>query len=95
MEKSALVYIVLTAVTLAFGCFVSNSAYTAGYLSGRRLPGACVGYDRQQARNLVAEIAIFGLLFGVSACRIAVGGDYWVYWLNFQLIDQGLSLIHI
>lgn len=38
MEKSALVYIVLTAVTLVFGCFVSNSAYTAGYLSGRRLP---------------------------------------------------------
>lgn len=89
MEKSALVYVVLTAVTLVFGCFVSNSAYTAGYLSGRRLPGACVGYDRQQARNLVAEIAIFGLLSGVSACRIAVGGDYWVYWLNFQLIDQG------
>lgn len=89
MEKSALVYVVLTAVTFVFGCFVSNSAYTAGYLSGRRLPGACVGYDRQQARNLVAEIAIFGLLSGVSACRIAVGGDYWVYWLNFQLIDQG------
>lgn len=37
----------------------------------------------------MAEIAIFGLFSGVSACRIAVGGDYWVYWLNFQLIDQG------
>ena len=89
MEKSALVYIVLTAVTIVFGYCVSNSAYTAGYLSGRRLPGTSVGYDRQQARNLVAEITIFGLLAGVSACRIAVGGDYWVYWLNFQLIDQG------
>ena len=66
-----------------------NSDYTAGYLSGRRMSGAPVGYDRQQARNLVAETAVFCLLAGVSACRIAVGGDYWVYWLKFQLIDQG------
>ena len=27
----------------------------------------------------------FRVLAGVSACRIAVGGDYWVYWLKFQL----------
>lgn len=47
------------------------------------------GPDRQQACNAVAEFAIFCLLAGVSACRIAVGGDYWVYWLKFQLIDQG------
>ena len=89
MEKSALVYIVLTLVTVGFGFCVRNSAYTAGYLSGRRMSGAPVGYDRQQARNLVAETAVFCLLAGVSACRIAVGGDYWVYWLKFQLIDQG------
>ena len=37
----------------------------------------------------MAETAVFCLLAGVSACRIAVGGDYWVYWLKFQLIDQG------
>ena len=89
MGKSALVYIVLTLVTVGFGFCVRNSAYTAGYLSGRRMSGAPVGYDRQQARNLVAETAVFCLLAGVSACRIAVGGDYWVYWLKFQLIDQG------
>lgn len=92
MEKSALVYIILTMITVGFGFCVHNSAYTAGYLSGRRRRGALVtgaGYNREQARNLVAETAIFGLLAGVSACRIAVGGDYWVYWLNFQLIDQG------
>ena len=26
---------------------------------------------------------------GVSACRIAVGNDYWVYRDNFKLIAQG------
>ena len=97
MEKSALVYIILTAVTVAFGFLVQNRDYTAEYLSGRRflrgntsgsLP-MMTGPDRQQARNAVAEFAIFCLLAGVSACRIAVGGDYWVYWLKFQLIDQG------
>lgn len=89
MEKSALVYVILTAVTVGFGLCVQNRDYAYGSLQGARLPWKPYGYDRQQARNLVAEIAIFALLSGVSACRIAVGGDYWVYWLNFQLIDQG------
>lgn len=95
MEKSALVYIVLTVITIVFGFLVQNRTYTTGYLNrGLAMdgPGSSTGfrgYDRQQARNLVAEFAIFCLLAGVSACRIAVGGDYWVYWLKFQLIDQG------
>lgn len=96
MEKSALVYIILTAVTVAFGFLVENRDYTIEYLSGRRSFRGntsgdlmAAGPDRQQACNAVAEFAIFCLLAGVSACRIAVGGDYWVYWLKFQLIDQG------
>jgi hypothetical protein len=36
----------------------------------------------------VAEGFIYALLAGVSACRVAIGRDYWVYWLNFQLIAQ-------
>ena len=36
MEKSALVYIILTAVTVAFGFLVKNRDYTTEYLSGRR-----------------------------------------------------------
>ena len=36
MEKSALVYIILTAVTVAFGFLVKNRDYTTDYLSGRR-----------------------------------------------------------
>ena len=96
MEKSALVYIILTAVAVAFGFLVKNRDYTTDYLSGRRSFRGntsgdlmAAGPDRQQACNAVAEFAIFCLLAGVSACRIAVGGDYWVYWLKFQLIDQG------
>ena len=41
MEKSALVYVVLTAVTFVFGCFVSNSPYTAG-ISVRQTPARCL-----------------------------------------------------
>lgn len=85
MEKSALVYIILTAVTVAFGFLVKNRDYTTEYLSGRRSFRGntsgdlmAAGPDRQQACNAVAEFAIFCLLPGVSACRIAVGGDYWV-----------------
>ena len=36
MENSALVYIILTAVTVAFGFLVKNRDYTTEYLSGRR-----------------------------------------------------------
>ena len=36
MEESALVYIILTAVTVAFGFLVKNRDYTTEYLSGRR-----------------------------------------------------------
>lgn len=83
MESSALVYIILTIVTVALGLFVKNKEYVPQYISGRY-----AGNDRQHARNLVAESAVFCLLTGVSACRIAVGNDYWPYRFNFRLIAQ-------
>ena len=75
MEKSALVYIILTAVTVAFGFLVQNRDYTAEYLSGRRLlrgntSGSLpvmTGPDRQQAHNAVAEFAIFCLLLFICS----------------------------
>lgn len=82
VEKSALVYIALAAVTLVLAFFVDNREF--GWQRGYR-----PGYQRRQARNLVAEFAIFCLLTGVSACRIAVGNDYWDYRDNFKLIAQG------
>ncbi|MBE5883542.1 MAG: EpsG family protein [Lachnospiraceae bacterium] len=88
MESSALVYIMLTAVTVGLACCIQNKDYVPGHISGRRPVGTYTGYHRMQARNAVAEVAIYCLLAGVSACRIAVGNDYWVYRDNFKLIAQ-------
>jgi len=89
MERSALVYLLLTVVAVALGLWVDNKDYVEGYIRGGRAFGACPGCDRQQARNRVAVAAVYCLLAGVSACRIAVGNDYWVYRDNFKLIAQG------
>lgn len=88
MESSALVYIMLTIVTIWLAFYIDNKEYVPQYVSGCRPAGAYNGYHRTQARNTVAEIAIYCLLAGVSACRIAVGNDYWVYRDNFKLIAQ-------
>lgn len=88
MEQSALVYIMLTIVTVGLAFYIDNKNYVPGYISGFRPAGEYTGVHRTQARNGVAEFAIFVLLTGVSACRIAVGNDYWVYRDNFKLIAQ-------
>lgn len=88
MEQSALVYIMLTVITLGFALCIDNREYVPGVLTRFRPAGQYSGYHRCQARNTVAEFAIFALLAGVSACRIAVGNDYWVYRDNFKLIAQ-------
>lgn len=88
MEKSALVYVLLTVVTIGFALCIDNKEYVSEAISGRREFGVYKGYQRRQARNTVAEFAIYALLSGVSACRIAVGNDYWVYRDNFKLIAQ-------
>lgn len=88
MEQSALVYIMLTIVTIGFALCIDNKDYVPDAINGFRPVGQYTGYHRRQARNVVAEVAIFALLTGVSACRIAVGNDYWVYRDNFKLIAQ-------
>lgn len=85
MEASVWVYLLLTAVTVGLALLVDNREYVQYHISGR-MPWGC---ERQKARNLAAEIGIYGFLAGVSACRIAVGNDYWVYAENFRLIAQG------
>ena len=84
MEASALVYVILTIATVLFAIYIDNREYVPYYISGK-MP---IKYNRQQSRNLIAEIAIYGLLTGVSACRVAVGNDYWVYRENFKLVAQ-------
>lgn len=93
MESSAFVYIVLTIVTVGLALFVKNQEYALSWLApegGRRVygPGEYQGLNREQVRNRVAGFAVYCLLAGVSACRIAVGNDYWVYRFNFRLIMQ-------
>lgn len=88
MESSALVYIMLTVVTVWLAFYINNEDYVPYHISGYRPAGVYSGYHRMQARNTIAEVAIYCLLAGVSACRIAVGNDYWVYRDNFKLIAQ-------
>lgn len=95
MEWSALVYILLTVVTVALGLCVDNQDYVPDYIRGGRRYLAWRGAgdgnglcERKEARNRIAVAAIYCLLTGVSACRIAVGNDYWVYRDNFNLIAQ-------
>jgi hypothetical protein len=80
MDSSALVYIMLTIVTVGFALLTDSSAVN-------RI-GTGVVWSRQMLRNQTAYFAIFCLLAGISACRIAVGNDYWVYRFNFELIAQ-------
>lgn len=83
-----MVYIALTLVTVLLGLCVDNRSYVPLRIRGGREYGQKPGPDRQQARNRVAGFAVYCLLTGVSACRIAVGNDYWVYRDNFKLIAQ-------
>jgi hypothetical protein len=79
MDSSALVYIFLTILTVGFALLIESSKVNV-----------CThnGISRGQLRSAAAYFAIFCLLAGVSACRIAVGNDYWVYRFNFELIAQ-------
>jgi len=88
MEKSALVYVILTMSVVLLGLFVRNREYALAGQKGGWTYGNHKPRNREQARNLVAEFAIYCLLAGVSACRIAVGNDYWVYRENFKIIAQ-------
>lgn len=89
MESSAMVYVLLVIVTVLLGLCVDNREYVSYYISGSRKYGEVSFTDRLQARNRIAVFAVFCLMTGVSACRIAVGNDYWVYRDNFKLIAQG------
>lgn len=71
------VYITLTIMTVLIALLI----VPAKQLSGNVL-------TRQKAVNQSALWLVFGLLFGVSACRIAVGNDYWVYRQYMLLIAQ-------
>ena len=83
MDYSIFIYLILTVVTVGLAFFVN---LPAARLSMTENTGKL--HSRQQFFNAVLASSIFFLLFAVSACRIAVGNDYWVYRSDFLLIQQ-------
>ncbi len=71
------VYIILTIVTVGIAALVRKQEDT--------MAGGCL-MTRQQACNRVCLLALFLLLFAVSACRYQVGNDYSRYEEFFHLI---------
>ena len=61
-----IIYILLTTIVTILAMFVTTRVNNEGF-------------SRQKAFNLSFTFMVFFLLFAVSACRIAVGNDYWVY----------------
>lgn len=88
MESSALVYILLTIITVGLAVCIDNREHVTSHMRQCYFPNPKPGIKRVDARNFVAQAAIYLLLTGVSACRIAVGNDYWVYRDNYNLIAQ-------
>lgn len=83
------VYITLTILVVGLGLVVKNRDYVKLNMDvSLRENRLQKGRDRQQVWNVILAVAIFALLAGVSACRIAVGNDYWVYRDQFKLIMQ-------
>ncbi|MCD7750684.1 MAG: EpsG family protein [Lachnospiraceae bacterium] len=79
------VYLTLTAAVLILALKVDNHIYAKQQITGHIANGT----DRRKAQNIAAALGIYILMAAVSALRIAVGNDYWVYRENFKLIYAG------
>lgn len=77
------VYLVTAFVTI-FLAFLSDREVKKASASFLDVPER----NRGQIKNKLIYAAIGFLLFGVSAARIAVGGDYWRYTSIFSLLAQ-------
>lgn len=91
MDYSIFIYLILTVLVVALGWFVNLPAARTGCLGDGFYGEPAAGrgnVTRQQMFNRILIFAVFFLLFAVSACRIAVGNDYWVYRSDFLLIEQ-------
>ncbi len=80
------IYIILAVITCALAMLVEQQNKMAVSRPWYELPS---GMTRRQLKNRAIVIFIFCALFGVSACRIAIGHDYWEYTGIFSLIAQG------
>ena len=89
------VYLTLTFLVVLLGLFVNNRDYVQLYRTPQTREGGLLlaknhrgGMTRGRFLSIVLAVSVFLLLAGVSACRIAVGNDYWVYRYQFNLIMQ-------
>jgi len=80
------VYIILAILTCIMAVMVEQNN---GMAVSENSTFALTNATRQQVKNKSLIAMIFLALFGVSACRIAIGHDYWEYTDIFNLIEQG------
>ncbi len=79
------IYLLLTITTIAVAFLVDSSQMPA-IMTEAGTRG--MHPTRRQMHNTIVVSAIFAALFLVSACRIAIGHDYWEYTEIFSLISQ-------
>lgn len=82
------IYLSLTVAVVLLGILVKNQEYVQLHTAPLSRADRLRSCNRQQMWNIGLAVMIFLLLTGVSACRIAVGNDYWVYRFQFNLIMQ-------
>ena len=75
------IYLILAAVTVFLGLLVERKENIVNEANA----GA---FTRGRAKNTSLLFAIFVFLLAVSACRVAIGHDYWEYKEVFNLISQ-------
>lgn len=79
-----IIYLLVTALTVFMAYFV-NSAY-----GGKtKMAGVAAAKSRQEMLNVILLMGIFAVLFSVSALRVGIGNDYWVYRYHFLDIIRG------
>lgn len=80
------IYIILAVFTCTLALLVEQKDAVA--VSEKKI-SPFRNITRGQLKNKTLIGMIFCALFGVSACRIAIGHDYWEYTAIFNLISQG------
>lgn len=76
-----ILYIMVTALTVLAACFVSGAP--------KEQTNHLMRKSRQETLNGVLVAGIFLVLFSLSALRVGIGNDYWVYRYNFLHIIDG------
>lgn len=79
------IYIILAVFTCVLAMLVEQKNTV---VVSENITSPFMNSTRQQAKNMALIGMIFCALFGVSACRIAIGHDYWEYTSIFSLIAQ-------